>query len=104
MLISAPSRVFQNQTTRSTIADALPRRVFCRARFCSSLVKQRFRLSSYALQLLFELTDFVTRKACKHFLQCRHVRAVNWRKDGFSARGQCHDTNPAVLGALGTAH
>ena len=72
-------------------------RLFTSATFRDASGKERFGLFSHALQLLFELPQFVTRKACKHFLQCRHVRAENWRDDGFSARGQSHDANPAVL-------
>ena len=79
-------------------------RLFTSATFCNASVKERFGLFSHALQLLFELSQFVTRKSCKHFLHRLDVRAENWRDDGFSAGGQSNDTNPAVLGAFGTAH
>ena len=60
-------------------------RLFTSATFCNASVKERFGLFSHALQLLFELSQFVTRKSCKHFLHCLDVRAENWRDDGFSA-------------------
>jgi hypothetical protein len=61
-------------------------RLFARATFRNALVKERFGLFSHALQLLFELPKFVTRKPGKHFLHRFDVRAENGRDHGFSAR------------------
>jgi hypothetical protein len=85
--------------TQFAVAERLcaQTRLFTSATFRNALVKQRFGLFSHTLQLLFELSQFVTRKSGKHFLHCRDVRAEYWRDDRFSAGGQSHDTNPAVL-------
>src|SRR5882757_3973767 len=79
-------------------------RLLTSATFGNASVKERFGLFSHAFQLLFELSQFVMRKSCKNFLHRFDVRAENGRDDGFSAGGQSNDTNPAILGALGTAH
>ena len=48
--------------------------LFTSSIFCNASVKERFGLFSHALQLLFELSQFVTRKSCKHFLHRLDVR------------------------------
>jgi hypothetical protein len=64
---------------------------------------QRFRLPSDALQLPFELPQFVTRKAREYFVHRRNVRSKDWRDNALSTSCQSNDANPAVLRALDAA-
>src|SRR5947207_2631284 len=66
---------------QSAFLDAISRR----ATFCNALIKQRFGLSTDALQVLLELSQIFARESREYFLHRLNVPSEDWRNDGFSA-------------------
>ena len=59
----------------------------CRAALCNASLKHRFSLPSDALELLFELSQFIRRQIREYFLYRRNVLLKNGRDDAFPAGG-----------------
>jgi hypothetical protein len=74
--------------TNGSIVNALCSGMdLCRAALCNASLKHRFSLPSDALELLFELSQFIRRQIREDFLHRRNVLLKNWRDDAFPAGG-----------------